>query len=312
MSAPRITPLLKIGQKPPLVVLSDGLGQDSAALRALLLDDPAFRKRHLPDGADLLIVTGATGNEHQETDEYRARVEQLCRERDVQYLHVTPDLGFHSPAWQNLHTQWERNFTVQSTVFPRTCSVNLKIAPIFLAINRIIAERYGYAEQVGRFRRAALYAYERDYGKLNVMIGFSKGEERRIKPPPSGYMADTIHRTYPLIDLGLDRLGCQTTTRTLGHEVPFPSNCQNCPFHTKMDLVRLHRKAPASFDLWAHYEHRKLTSPKWAHTRNHTVFGNNLTLHENLEIGMKTYGTLSTEELDALRMTRGHRNTTGF
>ncbi len=87
---------------------------------------------------------------------------------------------------------------------------------------------------------------------------------------------------------------------------------QNCPFHTKMDLVRLHRKAPASFDLWAHYEHRKLTSPKWAHTRNHTVFGNNLTLHENLEIGMKTYGTLSTEELDALRMTRGHRNTTGF
>jgi len=305
-----ITPLLRLGQKPPLTVLSDGLGQDSAMLRALALEDRAFQQRYIP--GDLVILSSETGLEHPETNAYRERVAELCAARGVDYIHVTPEMGYHSPVWQNLHTQWDRNVTIQSRVFPKTCSVNLKIQPFYLALNAYLARRYGYPERAGRVRRAALYAYAQDFGPIPVMIGFARGEERRVKPAPQGYMTATVQRIHPLIDLGLDRSGCQAGTQALGFEVPYPSNCMHCPYHTPLDLVRLHRKHPESFELWSAFEARKLSAEKWQGTRNHTVFGNDKTLPENLAAALKEYGHLDIPELDALRMTRGHANTTGF
>jgi len=142
------------------------------------------------------------------------------------------------------------------------------------------------------------------------MIGFARKEEKRVKPAPSKWMQQTVERIFPLIDLGLDRNGCQETTRGLGHEVPFPSNCQHCPFHRPIDLVRLHKGHPESFELWAQFEDRKLA--KWVGTRNHTVFGNDLTLRQNLDKALVEFGHLDTAELDAIRMQRGHGNSTPF
>lgn len=250
--------------------------------------------------------------EHPESDAFRERSEALCAERGVPFIHVTPDLGYHSPAWLTLHTQWARNTTIMAARFPKTCSVGLKITPFYKALNAYLARTYGYPAQAGRVSRAALYAYAQDHGPIPVMIGFSRGEERRVKPAPSGFMTTTVNRIYPLIDLGLDRRGCQEGIRALGHEVPYPSNCMHCPFHSPLDLMRLHTKHPESFVLWAEFEHRKLTAEKWQSSRNHTVMCNDKTLWQNLDDAYAKYGVLSAEELDALRMERGHGNTTAF
>lgn len=305
-----LTPLLRLSSLPPLTALSHGLGQDSAMLLAAALDDPAFRRRYVP--GRLVVLAADTGNEHNETVRYKQEVSELCKSRGVDFIHITPDMGYHSPVWQNLHTQWKRNKTIQGRLFPKSCSVNLKIGPFYKALNDYIAREYGYQQQVGNNRRAALYAYAQDYGPVQVMIGFSRGEERRVKPAPAGFMQKTVERIYPLIDLGLDRQGCHEGIRALGHTLPMPSNCQHCPFHRPADLVRLFREDEASFEQWADFEHVKLTAEKWQHTRNHTVFGNDKTLWENLADGLREYGHLSREELTALRMTRGHGNTTGF
>ncbi|GAA5533847.1 hypothetical protein [Deinococcus aluminii] len=307
---PMLTPLLKLSQRPPTTVLSFSAGQDSAMLLALALEDRAFRQRYIP--GDFLVAMADTGCEHPETGSYREQAEALCRARDIPFLHVTPDLGHHSPAWQTLHTQWARNTTIQARRFPKTCSVNLKIYPFYRALNAYLARTYGYPETVGRVTRAALYAYAQDYGRIPVMIGFTCGEERRLKPAPAGFMTQTVHRIHPLMDLGLDRRGCQEGTRQLGFEVPYPSNCMHCPFHGPLDLMRLHTKHPDSFALWADFEDRKLAHPKWQGGRNHTVMCNDKTLWQNLEDAYRQYGPLPAEELDALRMRHGHGNTTSF
>lgn len=258
------------------------------------------------------MITSDTGDEYQETREHLERKTQLLAERGVLHVHLTPELGFHSPAWPSLHGQWARNNTIGGVAFHSTCSPNLKLEPINRFLNHLLARRYGYVERHGRSHKAALYGDAQDDGPLRVLIGFSAGEERRVCTAPQRYVRDTIERVFPLIDLGLTRAGCQDVTRTLGHEVPFPSNCRSCHFASRWALLRLHRREPQAFEAWAAAEHRKLTHPKWQGTRNHGVFANNLTLRENLEEAHKTFGHLATKELDALRMSRGHANKSRF
>lgn len=87
---------------------------------------------------------------------------------------------------------------------------------------------------------------------------------------------------------------------------------QHCPFHGPLDLLRLHRKHPESFALWSQFERTKLTAEKWQGTRNHTVKGDDRTLDQHLDAAMREFGHLDVAELDFLRHTRGHGNTTGF
>jgi hypothetical protein len=42
-----------------------------------------------------------------------------------------------------------------------------------------------------------------------MLIGIAKGEEGRCGEAMEKWMRETVERVYPLIDLGLDRQGCQ-------------------------------------------------------------------------------------------------------
>lgn len=245
---PTAPTLLRSTRKPPVTVIFSGMGQDSAAMIALATRDEAFRRRHVP--GDLLIVHADTGDENQETVAYRDRQAEQYRQAGIDYLHVTPDQGHHPRTWQHLHHQWERNVVVQCVGHAATCSQQLKIVPSWRSLNDYLARRYGYHRKVGRNSKAALYAYRQDYGPLIQMLGFARGEERRVKPVPDTqrYISDTTDRRFPLIELGLDRAGCQEVTAQLGHEVPYPSACRNCPFTNRRDLLRLHRRDPESFE----------------------------------------------------------------
>lgn len=295
----------------PTTTLFYGGGQDSHAILTMLGEDPALRARYAP--GHLTVIISATGDEYRETDGVISRAAEYCQARGIEYLHVTPDLGYHSVPWRTLHTQWERNHTVNSAAYRRfrTCTPNLKIMPSYAALNDLIARRYGYAACASGVRYPALRAYHADFGPMPVLIGFSEGEQRRVKPMPEP-LATLVTRAYPLIDHALTRAGAQEITRVLGGEAVMPSNCRNCHFATHQDLLYLHATDPGSFQTWAAYEQRKLAHPKWVDTRNHTVFANDLTLAENLEVAHGKYGHLSPEELTRSRFCRGHQVGSGY
>lgn len=302
--------LLGTSRKPPMTTLSFGGGQDSAALLNLLIADPTFRQKYAP--GLLTVVMSDTGDEYTETLTYVEQVKQLCQAHGITFIHVTPDLGFHSPAWQSLYGQWDRNHTIQSLAFGRTCSSNLKLGPLLRALNAHVAQVYGYAPSAPRRQLSALYAYAAEHGPMPMMIGFAAGEERRVKPAQTQVIIDTMHRIYPLIDLGLNRRGCQETIHALGGVTPYPSNCRSCPFASAHDLLRLELQEPAALARWMAAEERKLAAPKWQGTRNHTVFANDLTIRQSLERAHRKYPGIDLQELNHIRFQRGHATTTSF
>lgn len=80
-----------------------------------------------------------------------------------------------------------------------------------------------------------------------VGIGISTDEIQRAKPgidPRSLIQC----RTYPLLDLGLDRQDCDQIIRASGLPVPGKSACYFCPFHKREEWRRMKRDEPELFD----------------------------------------------------------------
>lgn len=80
-----------------------------------------------------------------------------------------------------------------------------------------------------------------------VGIGISTDEIQRAKPGRDPLSKLQI-RTYPLLDLGLDRQDCDQLIRAAGLAVPGKSACYFCPFHKRDEWRRMKRDEP---ELWA-------------------------------------------------------------
>lgn len=305
----------------PLSVLSYGAGQDSAAILALLIEDRAFRRRYAP--GHLLVLMADTGNEHPHTYEYVTFTREQCAEHGVPFLFLTPDQGYHTSAWQSLPHQLDRTHTIVGKAMNRkACTSNLKLAPLYKALDAYLAAAYGlpggWRERGGTRAltpgKKALYAYAQRHGRVPMMIGFAAGEERRAKTPPNEerFMRECIQRVYPLLDAGLDRAGAQQVLRDLGWPVPPPSNCVMCPFKRDAEILWTARTLPEDFATWQRLEAQKLA--KFAHKgdKNMTVFGDGRTLGEVAADAAVKYATWSEADLEAYRMTHGHGVTQGY
>lgn len=92
------------------------------------------------------------------------------------------------------------------------------------------------------------------------------GHELKFKYNPvyeSKWKNQSINTIYPLIDIGMDRQGCQDFIASCDIEVPLPSSCMFCPYGAGyVELLWLHRTYPLSFDKWAEYEQKKLDEYK--------------------------------------------------
>lgn len=287
---------------PMLTVLSCGMGQDSKTLFLHYLYDLDFRRTYAPN--DFLVVFAETGDEHPETYEEEQRVRQLCADHEIPYCHITPDLGYHSATWQSLNHFYDNNKAVGSKCFPKTCTDKLKLVPIYKYLENYLGDTYG----VETGRKKGFYQFAERYGKIRVLVGIAKGEEARMADPakdPNKWKRENVEVVYPLVDLGLDRAGCQEYIKSVGHVVPLPSNCKRCPFMSKVELLWMAKFLPEDYADWVRQEQIKLANNQHMGDRNLGVWGKK-TLPEVLAEAQQTYGHWSDEDLHDYKMSHGH------
>lgn len=245
-------------QTPPLTVLSFGGGQDSSTLLEMYIDDPQFRQRYAP--GDFLVVMSDTGDEFPETYRHVERTKKRCEDAGVEFVHITADMGYHSSNWQSLRHFYRTKNAIGSKAYPKTCTDQLKITPIFKFLENWLSQKYGVQNR----NKAGLREYAATHGKIRMMLGIASGEEKRMTDAassPKRWYRESIENIYPLIDLGMDRAACQQFLHDRGLRV-IPSNCMACPFLSLEELEYLRRFHAQSLDDWTGLEAAKLEKHK--------------------------------------------------
>lgn len=286
---------------PALTVLSLGLGQDSIAMLYALVHDTAFAQRF--SAGRLLVLSAETGDEHPQTNRYRIHLTQWCADHQIEYIHIEPRLGFHSPSWTSLRHFYRTHHTIGSKSYPAVCSSRLKLVPWYNYLEYWLSSTYSVSAKGKR----GYYEFRDRYGPIRVLIGFSKGEESRRADPKSfpKWRQYAIEMAYPLIELGWTRQDCQQYTASLGYPVPPPSNCVLCPYMSKPELLWLANNLPDDYAEWVELENAK--RQRWEHLgeKNYGVWGKK-TLPMVLEEAQAQYGHLTAEELDTIKFSHGH------
>lgn len=289
--------------QPELCVLSFGGGQDSTAILYLLTYVPEFRARYAP--GKLIAVMSDTMNEFPETYRHTANIQRFCTEHGIQFFFLKPDMGFH--GWDGLTEQYRKNTTIGSKGFTsKACTDCLKISPIYSFLEHHVGQTYNLP--IGR--KQALIQFSKRYGKVRMLVGIARGEEKRLKraqEEKEKWKAQSIEMAYPLVDIGFDRGDCQRFIKSVGHEVPLPSNCMMCHYCSPLELLWLYRTYPETYREWCELEAAKMERfrLKKPAEKNHGVWRNK-TLPQVLEEAIAEFGHMSEEELFQNRMSHGH------
>ncbi|MCK9552327.1 phosphoadenosine phosphosulfate reductase family protein [Aquamicrobium sp.] len=301
----------------PLTILSFGGGQDSTTLLFLYVFDEAFRQKYAP--GRFLVLFADTGNEAPLTYDYIQRVvKPFCVEHNIEFVAITNDMGYHGETWQSLTHQWENGTpTIGSCAFQATCTHNLKIVPQHRFVEDWLQRTYPEIV-VKNNRKQGYVQFAKHYGKIRWLIGIAKGEERRVadaKAETALWKKQAIHVEYPLIELGLDRQGCQDYINSIGKEIPFPSNCLYCAFCSEIEILWLEKAYPQKFNIWVKYEQAKLDAH--AHVEKNLGVcgrlhktgdrkGQAVTLLDLLEEAKRKYPNITLNELTENRFSHGH------
>ena len=287
-----------------LTVLSFGGGQDSTALLYKYVYDAQFKARYAPN--DFLVIMSDTGDEHPQTYDHVKEVKTFCDTHGIEFIHITPDMGYHAESWQSLRGFYNLKGGCGSKAFPKTCTDRLKITPIYKALEDYLGKKYGV--KVGR--KKGFYQFADHHGKIKMLIGISKGEEKRMMTGEDStkWRRVSVDTIYPLVDLGLDRKDCQDYIASVGHPVPMPSNCILCPFASEVELLWLSKFMPNDYADWVRIESVKIAKEKskgLPDDRNLGVWGKKL-LPEVLKIAKVKHGHMSDMELNDYKMSHGH------
>lgn len=287
-----------------LTVLSYGAGQDSFALLLKYIHSMEFRNIHVT--GDFIVVMSDTGDEHPRTYKHVIHTQSLCREYNIPFFFITSDLGFHPKTWPSLRYQFEKNNTIGSKAFSKSCTDNLKIKPIYNFLADYVSKKYLY-EMIGPERKESLKVFAQRYGKIKMIIGIARGEEKRIGSDDDidlVWMKNSVSRIYPLVDMGMDRKDCQDYISACGEFVPPPSNCILCHWMSKQELLWLYRNMPDDYHAWVRYEQNKINREPDRKV-NHGVFGSKR-LGQVLEEAIKEFGHWTDDELHQYKMSHGH------
>lgn len=300
-----------------LTILSMGLGQDSHTILFKIVHDPAFKARYAPQR--LLVLFAETGNEHPYTYEYMENVTKpFCEEHGIEFVHIVPEMGYHGETWRSLTYQWECGTpTIGSVAYPKTCTHNLKLVPQYRFVEDWIVKNYSGIRSNGR--KGGYIQFAKYYGKIRWLVGIAKGEESRVADAEAEtalWKKQTITVEYPLIDVGLDRSGCQAFIKSAGYPLPMPSNCMFCPYGCgEMELLWMYHSYPDRFYEWAELEQKKLDAHSHAE-RNLGVSGKlhkegprkgeAVTLIDLVEQYKRKYPDVTLEQLQEHKWSHGH------
>lgn len=241
-----------------LTVLSFGAGQDSSVLLEKYLDDSEFRAKYAPN--DFVVIMSDTGDEFDETYKHVEYCQKRCDEEGVEFHFLTSDKGYHSESWLSLRHFYRLKNTIGSKMFPKTCTSRLKLQPIYRFLEHWLSEKYG----VQCKNKKGIREFAARYGKIQMMIGIAKGEEKRMADAsknPNRWYRDSIENVYPLIDMGMERQACQDYLHAKDLYV-IPSNCKACPFASLEEIEYLRRFYPAELADWIELEAAKLEKHK--------------------------------------------------
>ena len=285
-----------------LTVLSHGMGQDSTTMLYMYVYDKEFRKRYAPNR--LLVMHSDTGDEHPATYEHAEYTKGFCDQHGIEFVHITSDMGFHLKTWQSLRSFCYLKNRIFSKAFPKSCTDNLKVKPIYKYLETWLGDNY--STRVGR--KKGYYDFAEKHGKIQMLIGIAKGEERRMADPDKDdkkWRRTAVKIVYPLVDLGYDRAACHEYILSVGHKVPPPSNCITCPFMNEIELLWLYRNMPNDYEDWVKMEQAKIDANLHMGDRNLGVWGKKY-LPEVLRGAIEKFGHMSNEELDEYKMSHGH------
>lgn len=310
-----------------LTVLSLGAGQDSTYLFYRYIYDPKFRRKYAP--GDFIVIMSDTGDEHKQTYNHVRYLQRIAKKHDVPFYFLTNDMGYHSDSWLTLIVQYHRNKTCgMKAGGKKTCSYNLKIRPIYRFLSDHVAKTYlepeGFETGPGKYGNYTdLVAFAGVYSKVRMLIGIAKGEESRIEKAQDcvvgKWMSLAVDRQYPLIDLGLDRAGCQQGIEDYGHPIPMPSNCRRCPFISEAELLWQYRFDRAAFEEWVDMEDTKIAydviRPRSKKNQERLAAGETIPsngvfgkrrLMEVLTDAERKFGHMTDKELHEYKMSHGH------
>ena len=286
-----------------LTVLSFGGGQDSYAILLKLIKDKKYRKKYAPN--ELIVLMADTGNEHDDTYILVDKASQLCKDNNIFFQLIDNNTDYFPKSWQGgLIEFYERGNRVGSKCFPKTCTDNLKIKPIYKFLDQYIYHKYGMFKYG---RKEAIKEFTQKYGKIDVLIGIARKEEKRASTNEESihkWMQNSINKVYPLIIEGMDRQDCQDYIKSVGEQVPLPSNCILCPFMSLQELLYLYRVMPKWYNKWVQIEQNKIDAN--AHVENNMgVWGKDL-LPQVLVKAQSKFGYMTDEELFEYKMSHGH------
>jgi 3'-phosphoadenosine 5'-phosphosulfate sulfotransferase (PAPS reductase)/FAD synthetase len=294
-----------------LTVLSYGMGQDSTALFLKYIYDRDFRRKYAP--GDFVVAASDTGDEHPFTYEYQEYIRLIAQEQDIPYTFITPDHGYHPPSWQSLMGKFYRNDSVMGKGLPQSCTDGLKIQPFYNWLADYVNQHYmnGMSRAYGK---VSIKEYAQRYGRIKVMLGLAY-QENRLDPgwrekETKKWLRDSIDKICPLEDLYMDRKACQEYIRSLGHPVPYPSNCMRCHWMRKQEVLWLYRNHPDKWFEWVDREQAKINRcaerfEKGEIKQNAGVFGAKL-LPEILAEAEQAFGHWTDQQLDEYKFSHGH------
>ena len=284
-----------------------------------------------------------TGNEHPQTDFYREYIEKWCEARDIPFFFINCYSEYFAESWRGGIVAFnERKSVIQSKAYPKSCTDQLKIRPIYKFLDELLFRRSKEVQQKvitgtnnaenatflleesqrdkpvkGRYafpvlKKQAIVQYAKLYGKIDVLLGIAKGEEKRVaKNADSGpkWFKESINKKYPLIDYEMDRKACQDYILSVGELVPYPSNCIICPFMSLQELLFMYRFNKEWYHRWCRMEQRKIDKSKAEGVdpkKNLGVWGTQKLLPEMLEEAIEKFGHMTDDELDEYKMSHGH------
>lgn len=221
-----------------VTVFSFGGGQDSFSILYKIVFDAEFRSKYVT--GRLLVIMAETGNEHKETYEAVTKAIEFCNSQGIEFVMLDYT---HTPnVWKGgLISFYRRYNRIGSKAFPKICTDNLKIKPIYNFLELWIHENYK-TRTYGNKR--AFEEFYTTYGKIRMIIGIAYGEEKRISDSTEGlpkWFVKVVEKCFPLVTEQMDRRACQEYIISVGKEVPPPSNCIICPFLSKQELIYMYR-----------------------------------------------------------------------
>jgi len=293
--------------EPRLTMFSFGGGQDSFAMLYKFIYDPEFRKRYAPN--DLIIAMSDTGNEFPLTYKAVKDAEKLCKEHNIHFQFITPDMGYHTAGWQSLKANLRRNRIILGAAMGnKSCTISLKVNVVDKYMHTQMCKLYGFGEKNAK---SGWVHYREKFGvKARVIIGFAKEEEIRVIK--SGKMHESLPKwkreniqyVYPMIEEGWDRAAAQKIILEYRDLMP-PSNCMICFYQSDQELLWLERNYPAEFADWVELEKAKLNRYEGQVPKNYGVYGA-ITLEEKLKRAKVKYGHMTDEELWQYKLSHGH------